>query len=410
MFNIDTWKEIAQTLRKNKLRTFLTGFTMAMGIFIVVILVGLTNGLQNTFDKFFGNNPTNLIYFYPGRTSKPYKGYESNRRIQFDNEDVAEIEENFDNYIDAVAPTISRGKLVKYKLEANSYTTQGVSPANQYAEKTVLMKGRFINQKDLDEKTRVCVIGRMVVKDMFEPDDEPLGKYLDLDGVSFQVVGVFQDEDGENAERLIYIPYTTLQKVEKSTDKIDFLVISFKKGINATAALAFQTQVLNYLKDKKYVSPEDSSAIFVRNVADQYERNQQFAVALGAIALSFAIGTIIAGIVAIGNIMVFVVKERTKEIGIRKAVGAKPKDIVNIILLEASAITVIFGFLGMGVGVVLLENIGDSLEEYGILNPYIGYGFAIAATLFLIVCGLLAGLIPARRAAKIQPVVAMRTD
>lgn len=409
MFSLEAWKEIYSTLRKNKLRTFLTGFTMALGIFIVVILVGLTNGLKNTFDKFFGNNPTNVIYFFPGRTSIPFKGYESNRRIEFENSDIADIEENFASFLSAISPRISRGNLVRYKQESNNYTTQGVAPSHRIVEQTIMMKGRFINDKDLKDRTKVCVIGRMVVKDLYG-DEDPIGTYLDIGGIAFQVVGVFQDDDGDNAERIIYVPYKTIQRIEKSTDKVDFLIILFKPGISAQIATAFQNNVLNFLRDKKFINPDDTRAIFVRNIASDYERNQQFAGALGMIALSFAIGTIIAGIVAIGNIMVFVVKERTREIGIRKAVGARPRDIIGIILLEASVITIIFGFIGMGIGVLILENMGDVLSDYFIEDPYVSGRFAISATVLLIVCGILAGMIPARRAARIQPVEAMRSE
>lgn len=409
MFSRDTWKEIFQTISKNKLRTFLTGFTMALGIFIVVIIVGMTNGLKNTFDEFFGDDATNTFFLFPNRTSMPYKGYKSGRRIEFDNTDLQDIKDNFAIYLEYITPRISRGALVKYKNESDNYTTRAVGPAHQYNEKTIIMRGRYINENDIKEKAKVAVIGRLVKKDLFG-NSNPIGEFIDVGGSAMKVVGVFQDDGGDNEERFIYIPYTTRQLIEKSTDKVDEIIVAFKPEIGIAGALSFEKKLMAFLKDKKVIKPADPSAIFIRNVADQYEQNQQFATVLGWIALFFAGGTMAAGIIAIGNIMLIIVKERTKELGIRKAMGATPKNIIGIILLEASVITTVSGFIGMGLGVLLLQNLGVTLEDYFIKNPYITPGFAIWSTLLLVVCGVLAGLIPARRAARIKPIVALRDE
>ncbi|PQJ15818.1 ABC transporter permease [Aureicoccus marinus] len=409
MFSRDTWKEIFQTISKNKLRTFLTGFTMALGIFIVVIIVGMTNGLKNTFDEFFGDDATNTFFLFPNRTSMPYKGYKSGRRIEFDNTDLQDIKDNFAIYLEYITPRISRGALVKYKNESDNYTTRAVGPAHQYNEKTIIMRGRYINENDIKEKAKVAVIGRLVKKDLFG-NSNPIGEFIDVGGSAMKVVGVFQDDGGDNEERFIYIPYTTRQLIEKSTDKVDQIIVAFKPEIGIAGALSFEKKLMAFLKDKKVIKPADPSAIFIRNVADQYEQNQQFATVLGWIALFFAGGTMAAGIIAIGNIMLIIVKERTKELGIRKAMGATPKNIIGIILLEASVITTVSGFIGMGLGVLLLQNLGVTLEDYFIKNPYITPGFAIWSTLLLVVCGVLAGLIPARRAARIKPIVALRDE
>ena len=409
MFSRDTWKEIFQTISKNKLRTFLTGFTMALGIFIVVIIVGMTNGLKNTFDEFFGDDATNTFFLFPNRTSMPYKGYKSGRRIEFDNTDLQDIKDNFAIYLEYITPRISRGALVKYKNESDNYTTRAVGPAHQYNEKTIIMRGRYINENDIKEKAKVAVIGRLVKKDLFG-NSNPIGEFIDVGGSAMKVVGVFQDDGGDNEERFIYIPYTTRQLIEKSTDKVDQIIVAFKPEIGIAGALSFEKKLMAFLKDKKVIKPADPSAIFIRNVADQYEQNQQFATVLGWIALFFAGGTMAAGIIAIGNIMLIIVKERTKELGIRKAMGATPKNIIGIILLEASVITTVSVFIGMGLGVLLLQNLGVTLEDYFIKNPYITPGFAIWSTLLLVVCGVLAGLIPARRAARIKPIVALRDE
>ena len=408
MFSRDTWKEIFETIQKNKLRTFLSGFTVALGILIFVSLYGLGNGLINTFDKFFQDDATNTIFVFPGRTSIPYKGYKSERRIEFENSDVEDIKKNFAMFLEYTTPRISRNVLVKYKEESNNYWTRAVDWAHQLAEKTIIMKGRYLNVEDVKNKTKHAVIGRLVEKDLFGAEDS-MGKYIDIGGSVFKVIGVFQDDGGDDEERNIYIPYTTRQLIEKNTDKIDFFIIGFKPEIGYAGAMALQNSMEKFLKDKKFVSPDDRNGIFIRNIADQLKQNQQFAQVLQLIVTFVAIGTIIAGIIGISNIMVFVVKERTKELGIRKALGATPRAVISTILLESVFITTISGFIGMFVGIAILRSIGGDLEDdYFILNPYISTGVAIIATLMLILFGALAGYVPARRAANIKPIVALR--
>ena len=184
MFNRDRWREIFETIGKNKLRTFLSGFTVALGIFIFIILFGLGNGLKNTFKEFFLDDASNVIYLYPGKTSMPYKGFKSNREIEFENEDMEEIKDNFPMFTEYVTPRITRSAVVRYKNENNSYTTRAVSPGHQFVEKTIIMKGRYINQFDLDKKTKNAVIGRLVAKDLFK-SEEPIGKYINLGKTAF---------------------------------------------------------------------------------------------------------------------------------------------------------------------------------------------------------------------------------
>ncbi|HMB63439.1 MAG TPA: ABC transporter permease [Eudoraea sp.] len=409
MFSRDTWKEIFETIRKNKLRTFLSGFTVALGIFIFVVLFGLGNGLLNTFNDFFGDDATNVLFFFPGRTSIPYKGYKANRQIEFENSDLRDIEKNFAIFLDYVTPRITRNSLVKYKQEFNNYTTQAVSPPHQFAEKTIMMKGRYLNVEDIKHKTKHVVIGRLVERDLFGTEDA-IGEYIDIAGSAFKVIGVFQDEGGDNQERLIYLPYTTRQLIEKNTDKIDQFIVAFRPEIGYVGAMAFEKTLNKFFKSKKYISPEDQNGIFIRNIADQLKQNQDFARVLQIIVGFVAFGTIIAGIIGISNIMVFTVKERTKELGIRKALGATPRIVVSTILLESAFITTISGFIGMFLGIVLLNSLGKKLVEFFITNPYLNTTMAIGATLVLIFFGAVAGYVPARRAARIKPIVALRDE
>ena len=409
MFSRDNWKEIFKTIQKNKLRTFLSGFTVSLGILIFVVLFGMGNGLVNTFNEFFGDDATNVLYIFPGRTTIPYKGYKSNRVIEFENSDLEDIEKNLAMFVEYTTPRITRSGLVKYKNESNNYTSRAVGPAHQYAEKTIMMKGRYLNEEDMRNKTKYVVIGRLVEKDLFQGEDA-IGKYIDISGSAFMVVGVFQDDGGDNEERLIYMPYTTRQLIEKNNDKINQIIVGFKPEIGYAGAMALDRSLERFFKEKKYISPEDQNGIFIRNVADQLKQNQQFARVLQLIVGLVAFGTIIAGIIGISNIMVFVVKERTKELGVRKALGATPKSVISSILLESVFITTISGFVGMMIGVAVLGSLGEKLKDYFITNPYIDMVMAVSATLVLILFGAIAGYIPAKRAADIKPIEALRDE
>lgn len=409
MFSRDNWKEIFQTIRKNKLRTFLSGFTVSLGILIFVVLFGFGNGLINTFDDFFSDDATNVLFVFSGRTTMPYKGYKSNRAIEFENEDLADIEKNFSYYLEYSTPRIVRQDTVKYNNESNSYSIFGVGPAHQFNERTIIMKGRYLNGLDIRNKTKRAVIGRLVEQDLFGSKNA-LGKYIDIGGSAFKVVGVFQDDGGDREERNIFVPYTTLQLIEKNTDKIDAMILGFRPELGYAGAMALEKGVDKFLKEKKFISPQDQNGLFIRNVADQLQQNQQFARVLQMIVSFVAFGTIIAGIIGISNIMVFVVKERTKELGIRKALGATPSSVIGTILLESVFITTVSGFVGMLIGIAILSSMGETLEDFFITDPYINTGTAISATLLLIVFGGIAGYIPARKAAKIKPIVALRDD
>jgi len=409
MFSRDRWQEIFETIRKNKLRTVLSGFTVALGIFIFIVLFGFGNGLKNSFKQFFLDDATNTLFVYPGRTSKPYRGFKANRRIEFENSDLKDIKENFKFFVEDITPRINRSTRVRYKGESDNYSSRAVAPAHQFIEKTIIMKGRFINEDDVANKTKNVVIGRLVANDLFKNED-PIGKYLEMGTSAFKVVGVFQDQSGDREERLIYLPYTTRQLLEKNNDKVNSIIVSFRPELGYATALVFEKQLRLFLKNKKDIDPRDNNGIRIRNVADQIRQNQQFASVLQIIVAFVGIGTLIAGIIGISNIMVFVVKERTKELGIRKALGATPKSVIAMVLQESIFITAVSGIIGMMVGIALLSNMGDRLEEFFIIDPYVDNLTALIATILLIIFGAIAGYIPAKRAAGIKPIVALRDE
>ena len=409
MFSRDQWQEIFETIRKNKLRTILSGFTVALGIFIFIILFGFGNGLKNSFEQFFLDDATNTLWLYPGVTSKAYQGFKDNRRIEFENSDLIDIQENFTFFLENITPRINRREVLSYKGQSNIYNIRAVAPAHQNVEKTIIMKGRFINQKDIDERTKNITIGRLVAQDIFKKED-PIGRYIEMGESAFKVVGVFQDKSGDREERLVYLPYTTRQLMEKNNDKIDQIIVSFKQELGYVGALAFEKQLGDFFKSKKVIDPTDKSGLYIRNTTERVRQNQRFASTLQIIVAFVGIGTLIAGIIGISNIMVFVVKERTKELGVRKALGATPISIVAMILNESIFITTLSGIFGLLIGIFILSRLDDQLEQYFILDPYVDSLTALIATFLLIFFGAIAGYIPAKIAASIKPIVALRDE
>lgn len=409
MFDIGRWQEIFQSIGKNKLRTFLGAFTVALGIFIFTVLFGMGNGLKNTFDKFFSDDATNTIFIRAGNTSKAYKGFKEGRRIQFENEDLELLKKELGDKIEYLSARVYKGVQARYKNESGSYTIRSVHPPHQFIEKTIIDKGRFVDEMDIKNKTRVVVIGRLVEQDLFK-NESALGKFLELDNVVYKVVGIFSDAGGDREERNIYAPISTIQLIYKNTDDIDQIAMTFNKAIGMSGAKKMVSDITKTLKEKHSIARDDRSALFIRSVAEDYERNMQLANVLQMIVLWIGVGTLFAGAISIGNIMVFVVKERTKELGIRKALGATPGAIVALILQESIFITAIAGYVGILIAVFALARMGNSLEDYFITNPEVNTSTIVWATIILIFVGALAGYIPARRAARIKPVVALGED
>lgn len=406
---MERWIEIYQSIRKNKLRAVLSGFTVSLGILLFIILFGLGEGLKNSYKDLFLNEANNLIAIYPGKTTKPFGGYKSNRRIEFENSDITDIINNFSSSIEYINPTINASESITYKLESFSYSIEAVSPSNQFIRKHVLMNGRYINTLDINKKNKVAAIGRLVARDLFKQED-PLGKFINIGSRTFKVVGVFQDSGGDVEESKVIIPYTTRQQILMGTDKLGNITLTFNPDIGSSGAIALSDNLKKFLKKKKSIDPTDPSGLFVRNVADEFERSMQFAGVLQIIVTFVGIGTLIAGIIGISNIMVFIVKERTKELGIRKALGASPSEIIKMIITESIFITSVSGIFGMVGGIILLNSVDTGLHEYFITRPGVNIGLAITATIVLIVFGVVAGYIPAKRAAQIKPIIALRDE
>ncbi len=410
MFDLDRWIELFQTLSKNKLRTVLSGFTISFAILLFTLLFGIGNGLKHTFEKQFAGDAQNSIYINSGRTTKPYKGLQSGRQIQFRNDDTKFMNEKFEGDIQFFSPNIQRFNVQAiYKGEQNRYTVRGVYPDYQPLEESVIENGRFLSVLDIKNKAKVIAIGRLVEKDLFG-EFNAVGKNISLDGISYKVIGVFSDPGGDNDERYIYTPFTTAQGIYKPYDELDYFGLTFNPNLSVDQALSFSNLLTKMLKEKHNVDPRDQGAIRVRNYAEGTKNVQQFMGFLNGLILLIGLGTLVAGIIGISNIMVYIVKERTKELGIRKALGATPKSIIGMIMLESIFVTAIAGYIGLLIGVFSLKAIGSNLEKYFILNPSVETYVIVGATIILVVAGTIAGYIPAKRAAKIKPIVALNDE
>ncbi|MBD0824848.1 ABC transporter permease [Aestuariibaculum marinum] len=409
MFDLDLWREIFQSINKNRTRSLLSGFTVAFAILLFAILFGIANGLKNTFKEAFGDDATNVIFINSGTTTRANKGLQAGRKIQFKNEDFDFIKDEFGEKVEFITGRIYRNVNASYRSEKNSYSVRAVHPDHQFLEKTKIKEGRYINQNDLNNLTKVVIIGRLVEEDLFSKTTA-MGKYINLSGIPYKVVGVFTDDGGDNEERLIYMPISTAQQVYGNNDYIDQINLSYNPELNYDQALAFGNDLTRELKKRFSVATSDQRAIRIFNLAESSKRVDMMTFSLTVIILVIGFGTLVAGVVGISNIMIFIVKERTKEIGIRKALGASPRSIVSIILIESILITAIAGYVGLLVGIGVLELAGPSLEAYFIKDPGVSNSLVFGATITLIIAGGIAGYVPAKKASQIKPIVALRND
>lgn len=409
MFDIDRWQEIFSSIRSNVLRTILSGFTVALGLYIFIVLFGIGSGLQNAFTEGFARDAQNLISIFTGKTTIAYGGLQSDRSISFNNEDYDKIVDIDQEKVQYSSPRYSTFLMVKYGKESGNYQISGSNEDEVKIENRTLLNGRFINPNDILNKLPVAVIGRMVQRDLIKNGD-PIGKEIEINGTMFKVIGVFSDEGGDWDERMISVPISTLQQMKKSSDTVNTVFIAYNENLDPKKAIEYSDKLEKQIKARKKISPDDESGVVVRNNAKNLEDTFAFLAVLTGIVGFIGMGTLLAGIIGISNIMVYIVKERTQEIGVRKAIGAKPRSIIALIMQESIVITVISGLIGVGLGVLSLNLIGDSLEKYFIKDPSVGWGIIILAFISLVFSGLVAGFVPAYRAAKIKPIEALRAE
>lgn len=406
MFDRDVWQEIFNTLKTNKLRTFLTGFSVGWAIFILVMLLASVNGMQNGFVGQFNDDATNSIFVRPGTTSEAYAGFEAGRRIQLKNDDLEYIKQSFPDDIEYMSARYYANATAKYKSETGSYSVQAIHPDHQAIEKTLVVAGRYVNEADVINKAKVAVIGRKVAEDLFKNED-PLGKFVEFNGLPFRVIGVFTDDGDDNAERIIYAPISTYQRIYGNTNDINMIALTYNPTYDLAKALEFSGRLEDLMKRRHKIDPDDQAGLYVWNYAEAFDDISSFTAVLKGIGIGVGFLILIAGIVGIGNIMVFTIKERTKEIGVRKALGARPRQIVNLVLLESVFITSLSGFVGLLFAWMILAAFGPMFQTPAFSNPSVNLSTVVTATIILIIAGVLAGLIPAMKAASVKPIVAL---
>lgn len=410
MFDLDRWREIFQSINKNRLRSVMSGFTVAFAILLFTLLFGVANGLGNFFKGAFVDDAQNAIFVNVRKTSMPYKGLQTGRKVQLKNADYNYVTDEYADKIQYQSARIYKNFSIKYKNEANIYNFRAVHPDHQFLEKTMIYEGRYINERDLRDKSKVVVIGRLIKKDLFG-EKPALGKRVNINGSSFLIVGIFSDEGGDNEERMAYMPVSTAQRMYGNNDYISQINLGYSPELSTDAAIAFGNRLARDLRKKLNIHPDDQSALSVRNMADSNKFISTVMLALFLIITFIGSGTLIAGIIGISNIMIFVIKERTKEFGIRKALGAQPAAIVAMVVQESVLITTVAGYVGLSLGTYILTLIGDSLEkDYFIKDPSVSPEIVIGASVVLIISGLIAGYVPAKRAANIKPIEALRAD
>ncbi|WP_373843954.1 ABC transporter permease, partial [Bacteroides heparinolyticus] len=410
---IDLWQEIYGTIKRNKLRTALTGFAVAWGIFILILLLGAGNGVMNAQNEQMASLAMNSIKVGAGWTSKPYDGLSQGRRIQLNNGDLT-ITRNMRKHVENAGAVIYQsGMNISYGNEYINERLMGVHPNYLEIERPTVVEGRFINQLDIREKRKVAILNERSVKTLFKHGAKPLGKMLNMGGVMFQVVGVYKDK-GNSGGQDVFVPFSTLQTVYNKGDKLNYILMSIKDLNTEEENKVFEADYRAAIGAHQRFDKTDDGAIWIWNRFTQMTQMNKGADYMRTAIWIIGLFTLLSGIVGVSNIMLITVKERTREFGIRKALGARPWSILKLVIVESVVITAFFGYIGMvaGVGVTEYMNMtaGKTIIDIGVqqqtvfLNPAVDLEIAIRATMTLIVAGTLAGLFPALKAVKTRPI------
>jgi len=420
IFDIDKWHEIYYALRKNPLRTFFTAFGVFWGIFMLIIMMGAGEGLYNGASQDLGDMSTNSVFMWTQRTTMPYKGFPRGRFYRFDNEDTRALIDNIPE-IKYIAPRLNGGRrggnnnVIRGERTA-SFNVRGDVPEINKIEPLNITDGRFINQIDIDEIRKVAVIGLSVFQELFEPHEDPVGQYIQIQGVYFKVVGMFQskknDQQAEHDNQALYIPFTTLQKVYNYGNVVGWYSMTAHDDVRVEVV---ETKAKEILRQRHSIHPDDLRAVGSFNLDQEWSKMTNLFTGIRGLVWIVGIGTLLAGVIGVSNIMLIVVKERTKEIGVQRAIGAAPKLIITQIIFESVMLTAVAGYFGLAVGVGLLELINYGLTSSGadsnmFSNPSVDFTKAMWALGILVISGIFAGMIPASRAVSIKPIDALRDE
>ncbi|MEM9361229.1 MAG: ABC transporter permease [Bacteroidota bacterium] len=419
MFNQDRWREIIEVLTSNVGRTLLTAFGVCWGIFILILLLAAGKGLENGVKKDFGDLATNSLFMWTRRTTKAYEGLSKDRRFEFRLSDVQLIRDNVPN-LKMISP---RNKLGGFNGNQNvirgtrlgSYGVYGDFPEITIQDPMTVTAGRFINYNDIKEKRKVAVIGTRVKEELYEKDEEVLGSLIKIRGVNFTVIGTYKKNENnlgdQDQQKEIFLPFTTFSQAFNRADKVDWMIITAEDNTPITRV---RERIFTTLRTRYKIHPEDKRAIGYFDLYEPFSRIQGLFTALRLVAYVVGILVLLSGIIGVSNIMLIVVKERTKEIGIRRALGEQPWSIKMQILMESIFLTIISGMTGIIMGTLVIYGINSLLENAGDVdmfsNPSVEIGAVTGALIILVISGLLAGFIPANSAIKVRPIEALRTE
>ncbi|KAF9657695.1 ABC transporter permease [Tenacibaculum mesophilum] len=411
LFDSDTWQEIYGSIRKNKLRTGITIVGVLWGIFILVVLLGAARGMENNFKRIFGDFATNSVFLWTQRTDMPFKGFQKGRRFDLTFKDIEVLEKEYSNEIKLLAPRNQTNGTVVKDFKSGDFQVSGDYPVLDRVQKKDLIYGRFLNQNDIKNNSKVCVISEDMYKQLFDKKEVPIGQYVKISNVNYKVVGVYKpsntiDIDGDTA----YIPFTTFQKVYNTSNKVDWMMITANEGVDIKQ---MEKDILLTLKNLHKVHPEDKRAFGSVNLGDQIDKLMGFLTGMQFLTWFVGIATLIAGVFAIGNILLITVKERTKEIGIRRALGATPISIKRQIVLESVFLTTVAGMLGIifgGLILFLLDLLVGGGDDPTLVNPTVNIPIVMLAFSILVILGTLIGLIPAYMATVVKPIEALREE
>jgi putative ABC transport system permease protein len=411
LFDSDTWQEIYGSIRKNKVRTAITIIGVLWGIFLLVVLLGAARGIDNGFKKIFGDFATNSVFVWTQATDTPFKGFQEGRRFNLKMSDIEVLKSEYQDEIKLLAPRNQTNNLIIHDFKSGNFSVSGDYPVLDQIQKKKLIFGRFINENDILSSAKITVISENMYKQLFDKGEEPIGEYIKINSINYKVVGVYGssngiDLDGDTA----FIPFTTFKRVYNTANNIDWMVITANEGIDIEQ---MESDVILTLKSLHNVHPEDKRAFGSFNLGVRIAKVTGFLTGLQFMTWFVGIATLIAGVFAIGNILLITVKERTQEIGIRRALGATPKSIRQQIILESVFLTTMAGMLGIVFGALILYFI-DSFygqgDDAALINPTVNIPIIIIAFVTLIVLGTLIGLIPAHMATVVRPIEALREE
>ncbi|PXV68060.1 putative ABC transport system permease protein [Dysgonomonas alginatilytica] len=418
MFDLDKWQEIWSTITANKMRSVMTGFGVFWGIFMLVFLIGAGNALEGGMEQNIKGFARNSGFFWTNATSEPYKGYRKGRSWNMNNRDLEIIRQKA-TALEYISPMLfggSSSKNVVIGRKSTSAQVMGVYPDQFKIQTQTIIRGRLFNDLDIRKVSKVALIGKTVAENLFDSGQNPIGAYIRVNGIYFQVVGVIRPNSkaqiGADAETSVFIPFSTMQKAFNQGDIIHFMGATAKPGVPVSV---LEDQIKTILKTNHSIAPNDDKAARSVNVEKEFQTFANLFLGIRSLIWIVGLGSLLSGIIGVSNIMLVTVRERTREIGVRRALGAKPMAIVSQIVSESFVLTFIAGFAGLFFGVVILEMIstamrGGASEDMFFIPPFISFGTAIISMTILISSGLFAGLIPALRALSIKAIDAIREE